>query len=1010
MAWRDLREERKSQARVVPPEGLAPSMAEIMSQAAPVTWTERDRGAYWRNLEQYLNRLKGLADITTTGYYRVGDKMVKVKPEDMQKHRQELIAETTKFVLQYRIAPQAIEGMQKFWTPKVKGLVNRLITQEAQRRKINLAKPAYVGKPEIKPGLRVDLDELLGKKPKPAIEPAKPLPTVKPEIEREIIRKPPGKIIKETPGEPLIKKVYPQENFQAGFNVLKGIDDVEEAWRRGWTKAGKSLWEKARPLVRQTVELTDEAGGVVYQDFDKPWWTRMKSVFNLDKAQQKAVNMINKAKNEIARSTRLFHEQPVIKELYQLTPEERLGIMAIGEGRACPTNLFSPKAHRVLQGLRNLGVRKEIELLNFAKQQGLNLTDEMMVARKAQGLQLITGENVQTLVDQGMVKLDDLIYFRHFRQKYFKDWMGKFLKYPIRKWRWGAIKKSKGTWYYVDDMMNDPAITVPVQNAEATEGMVRWRLIDDVKKTLGKPIPKSGEILPGYSVFEPKGHLRFYPVETATGKQALAMTTRVERFQIPSPVKQELDSFLGKAGGLDKAFRMTWDKATNVWRTSVLALSPRWVLYNTLGNTTLNALGEVSPKSYWKTIKLFRQADNIMRTQKISFRSAMEQLGVSDDVLFGLYEAEAGAALRNLGVNRYGAQTTLRKIGDYAGWVPNKVYRINSRIEDFYRTAHYLDKMAKGFTHEKALKSVNEFLFNYSNLSWTERSIIRRIIPFYSWTKNISRLAITYPAKHPIRTAALGLGAKVGTDYLRDNYGVLIDWGRNEVKLPAGDGETYYVLRMRGMNPFADIVHPLDLFDTNGLTRVLAKVNPIIKIPLERATKTQIVPWGAQEFTTPVTKKDEYGREVRALPSLPRHILTQFPQYQLGEQLAKPYKTYTATGEPIIGKGGRVYPRNEVLDILRMLGLNLATEDVSKVEQRKLKKEYNDLRYEAQIKYYKKKKEIVLENWEQFKELSEQKPRIAEPEITNWRQIREGVAPMKPTEEAIPKSWRELRQ
>lgn len=89
-------------------------------------------------------------------------------------------------------------------------------------------------------------------------------------------------------------------------------------------------------------------------------------------------------------------------------------------------------------------------------------------------------------------------------------------------------------------------------------------------------------------------------------------------------------------------------------------------------------------------------------------------------------------------------------------------------------------------------------------------------------------------------------------------------------------------------------------------------------------------------------------------------------QSQLYERLTKPYATYTATGDVIIGRSGKVYPRNSVLDVLRMFGLNVIIEDLAEVEKRKILKEYNDLKYEQDKEIYKLRKEIVLENWEQL--------------------------------------------
>lgn len=741
--------------------------------------------------------------------------------------------------------------------------------------------------------------------------------------------------------------------------------------------AALKAYDKVDDAFKETANISDElsktTGLPTTLKTDRAEWASVKELFGKAEGQNKFVGLRNAAQQELWDSNRRMYESKTMKKLFSLPEDVRKGVLAIGEGRASPTALFPQKGLEVLDELSAMGREREMALIRLAEQYGFKFDEKVAEARRFQALMKISGESIETLKSQGF----DPTYFSHYHDKYFKEFAGKYIKYPVRRWKPGFLKKSQGIAGYIDD----PGLTVPIQNQEFTEYKIRMKLIDDVKRTIGKPVPATGELLPGHVVYEPSGHFNFYPITSEDGKTAIALTTKnVEKFQVPIAVKREMDSFLGRAGGLEKLLQKSYDKITNTWKMSVLALSPRWVAYNTMGNLTLNTLGEVSPNGYKNTVRLFYRAGQIAKKEDISFISALERLNVPSAVTSGLYEGETGAAMRNIGVGRMGVKTTLRKIGDFAGWLPSKMYNLNSKVESFFRTANYIDQIAKGASKADAINHVNKFLFNYQNLSWAERSIIRRICPFYAWTKNISRLALTYPIENPVYTA-IGVGAAwYLTDYLRDNHGVLVDWDKNEVKIPNVDDDTYLVFKTRGMNPFTDIVTPFDLLSDDGLTKTLSKVNPILKVGIERATRTQVMPWGAQDWSAPVLRKDEYGREVRAIPPAWRHVALQFPQYSLYEQIKMPLSTYSATGEPIISKRGKIYPRNTILDIIRMMGANISFENISESEINKLRKEYNDIRFEFESEKYKTRKEIVIDNWQQLLNDTEQDTSAQQPQ------------------------------
>jgi len=394
-----------------------------------------------------------------------------------------------------------------------------------------------------------------------------------------------------------------------------------------------------------------------------------------------------------------------------------------------------------------------------------------------------------------------------------------------------------------------------------------------------------------------------------------------------------------------------YDPVTNVWRTSVLALSPRWVFNNFVGNLALNTAGAVNPYAYIKAARLMKQAKSLAKQKGWTVNKALRKLGVPEQVSRGLYAAEARSAATRIGIGLEKTspiQSIYAKAFKYTGLpqIAKGMYRFNSGIESFFRTAHYLDKIGKpGFNVAKAIKSVNEFLFDYSALSSLEKATIRRILPFWSWQKNITRLVATYPIKYPQRAILIQKLSKLALDKQNEqnemDFRFLPEYLRDYIPtgLEATSGEKLY-LSTRGINPFADV----------GVS--LANLHPIIKLIIERSTGTNL--FKQRPFTSPYRG---YGSTEKIVPSLPRHLASQFPQYQLYQNIRYPYAKYD-TGEPILTKKGEPkYYRNRLLDILKYFGINLTPYDIEGMTQQGVERA---MREESQ-------KEKFLKKLKQFK-------------------------------------------
>jgi hypothetical protein len=264
----------------------------------------------------------------------------------------------------------------------------------------------------------------------------------------------------------------------------------------------------------------------------------------------------------------------------------------------------------------------------------------------------------------------------------------------------------------------------------------------------------------------------------------------------------------------------TFDKIQNWWKAQAL-IAPSYHIRNEAGNIWNNFIANVNPGYYIKAIAI---QSGKLKNEKII--DDMKRLGVINE---GWYAKDIGEeVLRRVssgvkeGINPLSQQNYLFRI--------NKA--IGSAIENNSRIAHYLSKLSEGLSPEKAAESVKKYLFDYGDLTNFEKTIMKRIVPFYTWTRKnlplqLSNL-ITQPAKYVlphkiIREIESGTerpNEKYMSEYIKSNIPVLIR------KNKEGDAE-YFMLGT--WLPYASAID----FLSQPLQNTLSSVSPLIKTPLE---------------------------------------------------------------------------------------------------------------------------------------------------------------------------------
>lgn len=422
-------------------------------------------------------------------------------------------------------------------------------------------------------------------------------------------------------------------------------------------------------------------------------------------------------------------------------------------------------------------------------------------------------------------------------------------------------------------------------------------------------------------------------------KNIVGVSSQVPIHIVPQKIHDLVSEYVNPPSrGAFGQMLLAYDNATQLLRYAWLAYSPRWVINNTAGNVILTALAGMNP------INFFR-----------AFKKEYKDL-VPESVTPGIFAAE----LYNPHPGRL-ADTPTGMMIDYvknnavlkglAKHTPS-VRGINEAIEAHFRRALYIDRATKlkqkvhfqkatlGLFETDELSTllknisdrpelvqlltdeVNKWLFDYFALSNFERRKWRRVVPFYSWIKNINRLVYSLPMQHPLRAELISIIGRVTDDIT--NQDELPPEIRGTVAL-----SRHIRLRGGGLAALSDILYP----SASAVPKL--GLHPLFDFAAELMTGTDPFTWRriqrgdtivdfitGQVFQYDPNIKD-LKRVDKATPSLPAHIAEQIPQYHLFHGLMEIINQKVLNEKPVPIKTniGYVYPPSPFIKMLQWVGI-----------------------------------------------------------------------------------------
>jgi hypothetical protein len=364
-----------------------------------------------------------------------------------------------------------------------------------------------------------------------------------------------------------------------------------------------------------------------------------------------------------------------------------------------------------------------------------------------------------------------------------------------------------------------------------------------------------------------------------------------------------------------------WDPVMNVFRTTTLLLSPRWQLYNVLGNALTITMAEGMdwvknlPEAY-RAANAVRKGETVATLEGVGATPVQVRTSLGQATKEQTYireTAKSGAGAKGTAEMLVGPERAARSLkwGEKAkggvDYLTDLSIRFNAMVDDTTRIAGYMTAyqkyMAKGMKQPEwvddvmeslrkqgvedlnwtdamkiqAERDMRKFAYNWDSMTPFERTVARRVFPFYGFFSHMLRYAYQYTMDHPLRVAMAAAFARAEAE----------DWGtgmpsylHNLLMVGAMDEKgNRKAINFKGWNPFADL--------STLLTPVgwLSQANPIISTLAEQFG---IDPRTGEASLYPTaTYNEETGRlELKKRNVLQSFVENVIPQSQIAFNLS----------------------------------------------------------------------------------------------------------------------------
>jgi len=347
------------------------------------------------------------------------------------------------------------------------------------------------------------------------------------------------------------------------------------------------------------------------------------------------------------------------------------------------------------------------------------------------------------------------------------------------------------------------------------------------------------------------------------------------------------ERFVARGGA--KAFFRKYDKLHNLLRAYMIA-KPGFHGRNFMSGVFMNHLAGMNWSSYRRFMRAywkFQEEEAVrlgMPDRASKMRKAMRARGINPnnvsaehvDYVRELAETgslgAAGAQVASEFVDTAGpgvGKTTVKiggkKINLATAMNPASSQNLPLRLsrnfgmatETFLRGSLGFDTLLKGNSADEAFDNVMKFHFDYDDLSDFERNVVKKVVPFYTWTRKNMPLMFEMAARRPAVFNKY-TSLKKEMEYGQERPKVIPEWMQRQgaIQTPfTYDGENMFILPDMPFKAPMELIEPSLRFDRDesamdriqtALASFGTQITPLIKAPYEWKAKQNL--WKGYNF------------------------------------------------------------------------------------------------------------------------------------------------------------------
>lgn len=269
-----------------------------------------------------------------------------------------------------------------------------------------------------------------------------------------------------------------------------------------------------------------------------------------------------------------------------------------------------------------------------------------------------------------------------------------------------------------------------------------------------------------------------------------------------------------------------FDAIQNIWKAQAL-MAPSYHIRNIAGNLWNNYLADVKTGAY-------AIAGNLQTKAKLGKLAPAEKKLIDEMAQHGVigtgqFTGDIAQAIDS----QIGKKTVNPLSQNFVGYRANRA--VGSVLEDNAKMAHFISKRAEGYGAKEAAESVKKFLFDYGDLTGVEQGLLKRVMPFYTWTSKNIPLQVQQFIENPGKFSKIATAKKdIEQDVPQPDETYMSDYMKGNAPIRTKvdeNGNTMYFL-MGSWLPAASALK----FLSDPMSETLGMVTPMAKLPYENLT------------------------------------------------------------------------------------------------------------------------------------------------------------------------------